>query len=105
MNYKSQQPGGLTDEQFKDNHRQSLRERNWFGAPFNVASLKVKYDISQSVNLQIKSFATIAERNSVGFTKSITTTDSISIQQHFNTMQGKWTGIITKITERKQGYR
>ncbi|MBK7694292.1 MAG: TonB-dependent receptor [Saprospiraceae bacterium] len=78
MNYKSQQPGGLTDVQFKDNHRQSLRERNWFGAPFNVASLTVKYDISQSVNLQIKSFATIAERNSVGFTKSITTTDSIN---------------------------
>jgi Fe(3+) dicitrate transport protein len=78
MNYKSQQPGGLTDIQFKDNHRQSFRERNWFGAPFNVASLTVKYDISQSVNLQIKSFATIAERNSVGFTKSITTKDSIN---------------------------
>jgi len=78
MNYKSQQPGGLTDVQFNDNHRQSFRERNWFGAPFNVASLTVKYDISQSVNLQIKSFATIAERNSVGFTKSITTKDSIN---------------------------
>lgn len=78
MNYKSQQPGGLTDVQFKENHRQSFRERNWFGAPFNVASLTVKYDISTSVNLQIKSFATIAERNSVGFTKSITTKDSIN---------------------------
>jgi len=78
MNYKSQQPGGLTDVQFNDNHRQSFRERNWFGAPFNVASLTFKYDISQSVNLQIKSFATIAERNSVGFTKSITTKDSIN---------------------------
>lgn len=78
MNYKSQQSGGLTDVQFNDNHRQSFRERNWFGAPFNVASITVKYDISQSVNLQIKSFATIAERNSVGFTKSITTKDSIN---------------------------
>ena len=78
MNYKSQQPGGLTDVQFKENHRQSFRERNWFGAPFNVASLTVKYDISTSVNLQIKSFATIAERNSLGFTKSITTKDSIN---------------------------
>ena len=78
MNYKSQQPGGLTDTQFADNHRQSFRERNWFSAPFSVASLTIKYDISQSVNLQIKSFATIAERNSVGFTKSITTKDTIN---------------------------
>lgn len=78
MNYKSQQPGGLTDAKYTDNHRQSFRERNWFSAPFNVASLTIKYDISPSVNLQIKSFATIAERNSVGFTESITTKDSIN---------------------------
>jgi Fe(3+) dicitrate transport protein len=78
MNYKSQQSGGLTDVQFNENHRQSLRERNWFGAPFNVASLIFKYDISKSVNLQIKSFVTLAERNSVGFTKSITLKDSIN---------------------------
>ncbi len=78
MNYESQQAGGLTDAQFAENHRQSFRERNWFAAPFNVASLTFKYDISPSVNLQIKSFATIAQRNSVGFTKSITTKDSIN---------------------------
>ncbi|MFN0189383.1 MAG: TonB-dependent receptor plug domain-containing protein, partial [Bacteroidia bacterium] len=29
MDYKSQQPGGLTDVQYKENHRQSFRERNW----------------------------------------------------------------------------
>ena len=78
MNYKSQQPGGLTDANYAENNRQSFRERNWFSAPFNVASLTFIYDISTSVNLQIKSFATIAERNSVGFTKSITTKDSIN---------------------------
>mgnify|MGYP003859732877 FL=1 len=78
MNYKSQQPGGLTDANYAENNRQSFRERNWFSAPFNVASLTFIYDISPSVNLQIKSFATIAERNSVGFTKSITTKDSIN---------------------------
>ncbi len=78
MNYKSQQPGGLTDAQFKENHRQSFRERNWFGAPFNVASLTVKYDVSSAISLQVKSFVTIAERNSVGFTRPITTKDSIN---------------------------
>ena len=78
MNYQSQQPGGLTDADYAENNRQSFRERNWFSAPFNVASLTIIYNISASVNFQIKSFATIAERNSVGFTKSITTKDSIN---------------------------
>ena len=76
--YKSQQPGGLTDVQFKANNRQSLRDRNWFGAPFNIASLTAKYEISESITLQVKSFGTIAERNSVGFTKSITVKDTIN---------------------------
>lgn len=78
MNYKSQQPGGLTDTHFNEDHRQSFRDRNWFGAPFNVASFTFNYDVSESVNFQLKSFATLAERNSVGFTKPITTADSIN---------------------------
>lgn len=78
MDFESQQSGGLTDLQYNENHRQSFRERNWFSAPWNVASLTLKYDISESVSLQIKTFTTIAERNSVGFTKSITTEDSIN---------------------------
>ncbi len=78
MDYKSQQPGGLTDAQFTENHRQSSRERNWFGAPFNVASLNFKYAVTKSINIQLKSFLTIAERNSVGFTKAITIKDSIN---------------------------
>ena len=78
MDYKSQQPGGLTDAQYKENHRQSFRERNWFSTPWNVASLTIKYEISPSVSLHIKSFATVAERNSVGYTKTITTLDSIN---------------------------
>jgi Fe(3+) dicitrate transport protein len=78
MNYESQQPGGLTDDQFTQNHKQSLRKRNWFSAPWNVASLLIKYAISSNVNLQIKSFLTLAERNSVGFTKSISIKDTLN---------------------------
>ncbi len=78
MDYKSQQPGGLTDAQFKDNSRQSLRERNWFGTPWHVMSLLLKYEISSKVSLQLKSFATIGERNSVGFVGIITTKDTIN---------------------------
>jgi Fe(3+) dicitrate transport protein len=78
MDYKSQQPGGLTDKQFQENHRQSFRERNWFSTPWNVASFTIKYDISTAVSLNIKTFTTLAERNSVGYTKAITVLDSIN---------------------------
>jgi len=78
MNYDSQQPGGLTDVDFKTNHQLSSRERNWFGAPWNVASVILKYKVSNDFNIQLKSFATIAERNSIGYLKSINLKDSIN---------------------------
>ncbi len=78
MDYKSQQAGGLTDAQFAENHRQSVRERNWFSTPWNVASLTLTYAISESVNLHVKTFATLAERNSVGYTKAINIKDTIN---------------------------
>ena len=78
MNYKSQQPGGLTDVDFKKDSRQSSRQRNWFSAPFNVASFTLKYTISKVVNLQVKSFYTFAQRNSVGYVKPITIADTIN---------------------------
>ncbi len=78
MDYKSQQPGGLTDEQYHVNHRQSFRERNWFGTPWNVAALTMKYDVSSSADLQIKAFSTLSERNSVGFTRTVNIKDTIN---------------------------
>lgn len=88
MNYKSQQAGGLSDAQYNENHQQSFRSRNWFGAPYNVASFTLSYDITKAINLQIKSFASFAERNSVGFTNSIITKDSINpISLEYNNRQ------------------
>ncbi|HEU4496193.1 MAG TPA: TonB-dependent receptor plug domain-containing protein, partial [Flavobacterium sp.] len=41
MDYKMKQPGGLTDEQYSQDERQSLRNRNWFGAPWNLFSVQL----------------------------------------------------------------
>ena len=46
--YEMQQPGGLTDAQFENNPRQSGRERNWFGTPWNVFS--VNFDTKINAN-------------------------------------------------------
>lgn len=76
--YTSQQPGGLTDQQFKENHRQSSRARNWFGAPFQTMAITFDYQITTNTSLKIKSFGNFASRNSVGYLRAINIKDSIN---------------------------
>ncbi len=40
MQYNAQQPGGLTDIQFKTNAQLSFRNRNWFNAQWNIIAQK-----------------------------------------------------------------
>ena len=79
MDYEMQQAGGLTDAKFKDNPRQSLRARNWFGTPWNVAALVLDTKLSSNLTLNTKLFGLIGERNSVGFTATPNTPDAISL--------------------------
>jgi len=61
-----------------ENAQQSFRSRNWFSTPWNVASLSLDYIINNNTKLNVKIFSTIAERNSVGFTKTINIADTIN---------------------------
>ncbi|NHM06662.1 TonB-dependent receptor [Flavobacterium sp. CYK-4] len=78
MDYKMQQPGGLTDAQFEDNPRQSLRERNWFGTPWNVFALQLDTQLSDHLTWNTKFFGLVSQRNSVGFTSAANTPDAIN---------------------------
>lgn len=75
---RSQQPGGLTDLQFKENAQQSLRNRNWFDIKWTTPAIIINYQFNNSTRWNTKLFATIGNRNSVGFLKSITIADSIN---------------------------
>jgi Fe(3+) dicitrate transport protein len=77
-NYLSQQAGGLTDSLFQVDASQSSRERNWFSAPWNVLQFNSTFEATKNLQFDLRVFSTIAERNSVGFTKGITTADVIS---------------------------
>jgi Fe(3+) dicitrate transport protein len=77
MNYVSQQPGGLTDAQFKTDPRRSSRERNWMGVPWNIGSVKAEYQNDGGFKLQVTAFGLLAERNSVGFVSAINVADAI----------------------------
>ena len=78
MVYELQQGGGLTDAQFNDNPRQSLRDRNWFGVPWNVFSLNFDTKIFERLTSNTKFFGLVGERNSVGFTATPNIPDEIN---------------------------
>lgn len=78
MDYKMQQAGGLTDEQFNTNSQQSLRERNWFGTPWNLFSINFDTKVNDKFSSNTKLFGLIGERNSVGFNATPNTIDAIS---------------------------
>lgn len=76
-NMMSQQPGGLTDVQFEEDPQQSLRSRNWLNIPWNLFNVQFDWNISEKLQLEIKTFGLLAARTSVGFTDPITTADNI----------------------------
>lgn len=80
--YEMQQPGGLTDAQFKTNSRDSFRERNWFGVPWNIFSVNFDTKVNANFDVSVKAFGLIGERNSVGFTKGANVVDAISGNQY-----------------------
>jgi Fe(3+) dicitrate transport protein len=76
--FLSQQPGGLTDEQYMLDWRNSSRSRNWLQVPWNVASACAKVRTSDHSLLDIKLFGLLADRSSVGFMKTINVADTIN---------------------------
>ncbi|MDQ3534755.1 MAG: carboxypeptidase-like regulatory domain-containing protein, partial [Bacteroidota bacterium] len=75
MNYIAQQPGGLTDALFKQNPRQSIRERNWFKVNWNLASLSADYKISENLKLNSMFFGLYANRSALGVLSFINRAD------------------------------
>jgi Fe(3+) dicitrate transport protein len=75
---RSQQPGGLPDSLVYADAQKSYRGRNWFDVTWTTPALILNYLINEKTRWNTKLFATIGDRNSVGFTQSITIKDSIN---------------------------
>ena len=78
FNYKSQQPGGLTNAQFEADAKQSLRARNWFAVNWNIAAINVDYTFNEKSRLNIKTFGMVGYRNSIGFMQTPNIADTIN---------------------------
>ncbi|MFT6866237.1 MAG: Fe(3+) dicitrate transport protein [Cyclobacteriaceae bacterium] len=66
MNYLSQQPGGLTDNQFYENAKQSNRERNWFQVDWNLISVHLDYAFSSNLRLNSRTFSLLGSKDALG---------------------------------------
>lgn len=77
-NIRSQQAGGLRDSMAYANPQASYRSRNWFDIMWTNPALIANYEINEHARLNAKLFATVGDRNSVGYLQSITTKDSIN---------------------------
>jgi Fe(3+) dicitrate transport protein len=67
MGYLAQQPGGLTEEMFKQDPRQSNRDRNWFKVNWNLVALHLDHKFSPTSELNVRLFGLLANRYAVGF--------------------------------------
>lgn len=75
MYYQAQQPGGLTDRAFQEDHTQSIRDRNWFQVDWNMASLKMDYKITDQLKLNVRNFGLLGNRYSIGYLERIDRSD------------------------------
>src|SRR5687768_7850515 len=67
MGYLAQQPGGLTDDMFESNPRQTNRARNWFQVNWNLFALHVDHKFSSTSELNVRVLGLLANRYAVGF--------------------------------------
>jgi Fe(3+) dicitrate transport protein len=90
MGYLAQQAGGLTDTQFEQNPRQSLRARNWFKVDWNLACLAIDYAITERTRLNNRVFALSASRQSLG---NLTPANNLDFGQNRDLISGSFNNI------------
>ncbi len=96
MNYLAQQPGGLTDANFRENPRQSFRNRNWFTVNWNLLAWQVNYKPSENTVFNFRTFGLFSQRKSLGNLERINVADlgqnRTLIKGDFNNIgnEGRW---------------
>lgn len=75
MNYLAKQAGGLSDNQFEEDPRQSFRDRNWFKVNWNMLALHYDHEISRKSHFNVRAFGMLSSRQTLGFLGKITQQD------------------------------
>jgi Fe(3+) dicitrate transport protein len=93
---RSQQAGGLTDSLFHVDAQQSFRNRNWFDIVWNNPAIIANYQINEHTRWNTKLFATIGDRNSIGFTTSLVVNNKF-VSDSFNVAKGRYNDRVLNI--------
>jgi len=102
--YLSQQPGGLTDEMFAANPRQSNRERNWFKINWNLIGVHFDHKFNSMSELNVRVFGLSASRYSLGFRPNrVGTVDDNSERDLIKGKFENW-GVEARFLQRYQIY-
>jgi Fe(3+) dicitrate transport protein len=75
MKYLAQQPGGLTDAQYKEDPSVSVRARNWFRVNWNLISLTADYAFNEHTRLNWRNYTLQGGRDAVGILSYINRPD------------------------------
>lgn len=67
LDYLAQQPGGLTDTQFREDPTTSIRERNWFDVAWLLGNLRLEHRFSDATEFSLNLFGLDASRKALGF--------------------------------------
>jgi len=76
MKYLAQQPGGLTDEQFKADPSVSVRSRNWFQVDWNLISVNLDYQLGGNTRLNMRNYTLQGGRQALGILSYINRPDN-----------------------------
>ena len=95
MHYVAHQPGGLTDRQFEQDPRTSIRARNWFGVDWNLFAVRLDYLLGETTTLRSQWFGNISQRTSLGNLERITMVD---LGNNRTMIDGRFRNIGTETT-------
>ncbi|HHP7241042.1 MAG TPA: TonB-dependent receptor domain-containing protein [Cyclobacteriaceae bacterium] len=77
MNYKAQQPGGLTDEDFDSGElEKSRRDRNWFQVNWNLLASTIDFKFNDRTKLNLRTFGLFSSRDALGNLQQIDRIDN-----------------------------
>jgi Fe(3+) dicitrate transport protein len=109
MTYLAQQPGGLTDQEFNQDPKQSNRERNWFEIKWYVPALALTYFPNANWLISIKTYGLVAARNSVGNLGQIDRPDNLNsnrdiILGKFKNIGQETRAVYSYLVKNKEGH-
>ncbi|GAC1379214.1 MAG: TonB-dependent receptor [Ginsengibacter sp.] len=88
MDYLEKIAGGLTDQQFTSNFKQSTRTRNYFSPEINIPAVIFNHEFNANTKLELTSSVIFGQRNSVQFIAAPSVLDTVNTSlRSFNPRQ------------------